>query len=154
MARRATTGLRALLLLCLLALATALWGKKDAAPADAAGGKKKAKDVTKLQIGVKRKVEDCARRAADGDRVYVHYRGTLTDGTQFDASCASAPPRAPRRSRRAHAWQRNARVSRRRSGRGARVTNEALNAPAAASPLSPAQTTATSPLTLCWGRGR
>ena len=49
MARR--TGLRALLLLCLLALAAALWGKKDAAkdaPA-AEGGKKKAKDVTKLQ---------------------------------------------------------------------------------------------------------
>ena len=121
MARRATTGLRALLLLCLLALATALWGKKDAAPADSAGGKK-AKDVTKLQIGVKRKVADCARRAADGDRVYVHYRGTLTDGTQFDASCASAPPRAPRRSRRAHACRSSACALRRCGGRGARVT--------------------------------
>jgi len=97
MARRATAGLRALLLLCLLALATALWGKKDAAAVE--GGKKKAKDVTQLQIGVKRKVADCPRRAADGDRVYVHYRGTLTDGTQFDASCACL--RARRRAARA-----------------------------------------------------
>ena len=126
MARRATAGLRALLLLCLLALATALWGKKDAAAAD--GGKKNAKDVTQLQIGVKRKVADCPRRAADGDRVYVHYRGTLTDGTQFDASCASrnAPPRVATRAAAAagaHAWRGDARACRRAAGgRGGRCT--------------------------------
>ena len=105
MARR--TGLRALLLLCFIALAAALWGKKEAAPA-AEKGAKKSKDVTKLQIGVKRKVADCPRRAADGDRVYVHYRGTLTDGEQFDASCAppAPPPHAraatPQRPRATH----------------------------------------------------
>jgi hypothetical protein len=64
MARR--TGLRALLLLCLLALATALWGKKDAAkdaaPAAAEGGKKKAKDVTKLQSACLRSAGHCASR--------------------------------------------------------------------------------------------
>lgn len=92
----ARTGLRSLLLLVLLALATALWGKKSEEPA-----KKVASDVTKLQIGVKRKVADCARRAADGDRVYVHYRGTLTDGEQFDASCAHARSQARSRNARA-----------------------------------------------------
>jgi hypothetical protein len=86
------TLLRALLLACLLALAAALsWPGKGAAKADAApagGAKKTVKDVTKLSIGVKHRPSECERKAADGERVYVHYRGTLTDGEQFDASCA------------------------------------------------------------------
>lgn len=34
---------------------------------------------------------DGARRAADGDLVAVHYRGTLDDGTEFDSSAGREP---------------------------------------------------------------
>jgi hypothetical protein len=93
MARRHAL-LRALLLACLLALSAALsWpgkGKADAEKPAAAGEKKALKTVKTLSVGVKHRPAVCEQKAADGDRVYVHYRGTLTDGEQFDASCAYA----------------------------------------------------------------
>ena len=49
-----------------------------------AAGEKK---VTKLQIGVKKRVADCDRRSKAGDRLSMHYVGTLhADGSEFDSS--------------------------------------------------------------------
>jgi len=46
-----------------------------------------------LQIGITKKVTDCTRKAAAGDRVAVHYTGTLfSDGTEFDSSVKRGTP--------------------------------------------------------------
>ncbi|XXG78694.1 hypothetical protein AAC387_Pa08g2587 [Persea americana] len=53
---------------------------------------KKSGDVTDLQIGVKHKPESCDILAHKGDRIKVHYRGKLTDGTVFDSSFERGDP--------------------------------------------------------------
>ncbi|KAH7863882.1 hypothetical protein Vadar_023012 [Vaccinium darrowii] len=53
---------------------------------------KKSKDVTELQIGVKYKPESCDIQAHKGDRIKVHYRGQLTDGTVFYSSFERGDP--------------------------------------------------------------
>jgi FK506-binding protein 2 len=57
-----------------------------------AASAKKSGDVTELQIGVKHKPESCSIQAHKGDRVKVHYRGKLTDGTDFDSSYERGDP--------------------------------------------------------------
>ncbi|XP_071738082.1 peptidyl-prolyl cis-trans isomerase FKBP15-1 [Rutidosis leptorrhynchoides] len=53
---------------------------------------KKTADVTELQIGVKHKPASCEIQAHKGDRIKVHYRGKLTDGTVFDSSFERGDP--------------------------------------------------------------
>ncbi|XP_022083218.1 peptidyl-prolyl cis-trans isomerase FKBP2-like isoform X2 [Acanthaster planci] len=46
----------------------------------------------KLQIGVKKKVENCEQRSKSGDTLHMHYTGTLQDGTEFDSSIPRGSP--------------------------------------------------------------
>ena len=52
---------------------------------------KKAK-TKKLQIGVKKRVENCTKRSRRGDSLQMHYTGTLEDGTEFDSSIPRGQP--------------------------------------------------------------
>jgi len=56
---------------------------------DVQAGDAKAK---KLQIGVKKKVENCERRSKAGDTLHMHYTGSLQDGTEFDSSIPRGSP--------------------------------------------------------------
>jgi len=51
------------------------------------------KKVTKLQIGVKKRVENCEMKSRKGDKLSMHYRGTLhQDGSEFDSSYERGEP--------------------------------------------------------------
>ena len=50
------------------------------------------KKVTKLQIGVKKRVENCEVKSRKGDTLHMHYTGTLQDGTEFDSSIPRGEP--------------------------------------------------------------
>jgi len=52
----------------------------------------KADKAKKLQIGVKKKIENCTKRSRKGDRLSMHYTGKLEDGTEFDSSLTRNQP--------------------------------------------------------------
>ena len=69
--------------LLLAAVASPVLGAKPDLPSDAP-----------LRIGVKHRVpeEECTRKSRNGDRLSMHYTGTLrVDDSQFDSSVGRAP---------------------------------------------------------------
>ncbi|ELU01137.1 hypothetical protein CAPTEDRAFT_149447 [Capitella teleta] len=46
----------------------------------------------KLQIGVKKRVENCTLKSRKGDTLDMHYTGKLEDGTEFDSSIPRGSP--------------------------------------------------------------
>jgi len=75
--------MKSLLMMVALALTLAFPG--------AFGGDSK---VTKLQIGVKKRIpaEECTIKSRKGDKLKMHYTGTLEDGTEFDSSIPRGDP--------------------------------------------------------------
>ena len=63
--------------LCLLSANNCIDAKK----------KKSKKPKKQLQIGVKKKIDECTRRSRVGDELHIHYSGKLaTNGEEFDSS--------------------------------------------------------------------
>merc|ERR1719192_1719071 len=53
------------------------------------------KKITKLQIGVKKRVPaaECTKKSRNGDTMHMHYTGTLlADGSKFDSSLDRGKP--------------------------------------------------------------
>ncbi|XP_028564275.2 peptidyl-prolyl cis-trans isomerase FKBP2-like [Podarcis muralis] len=46
----------------------------------------------KLQIGVKKRVDNCPIKSRKGDVLHMHYTGKLEDGTEFDSSLTCHQP--------------------------------------------------------------
>ncbi|KAJ3234975.1 FK506-binding protein 2A [Chytriomyces hyalinus] len=72
-----------------IALASLLLSAVVAVSATADGVKKERTPPTKLQIGVMKRVpaEECTRKAKAGDKLSMHYTGTLfSNGDKFDSS--------------------------------------------------------------------
>lgn len=42
-------------------------------------------EVTELKVETLKKADECTRGAAKGDMLTMHYKGTLTSGTEFDS---------------------------------------------------------------------
>lgn len=71
----------------LLVVVAAVGAAATTASESGSGGNSK-----RLQIGVKRRVENCQSRSRKGDVLHMHYRGTLEDGTEFDSSYNRGDP--------------------------------------------------------------
>lgn len=51
------------------------------------------KPKAKLQIGIKKRIPDCVRKAQKGDSLHMHYRGSLkANGAEFDNSYKRGQP--------------------------------------------------------------
>lgn len=50
------------------------------------------KPKKQLQIGIKKRVENCSRTSKKGDLLSMHYVGKLEDGTEFDSSIGRGEP--------------------------------------------------------------
>ncbi|XP_016122128.1 peptidyl-prolyl cis-trans isomerase FKBP2-like [Sinocyclocheilus grahami] len=46
----------------------------------------------KLQIGIKKRVDNCPIKSRKGDVLNMHYTGKLEDGTEFDSSIPRNQP--------------------------------------------------------------
>lgn len=51
-----------------------------------------AQSEEELKIEITQEVEDCKIAAENGDTCHVHYKGSLLDGTKFDASYDRGQP--------------------------------------------------------------
>ncbi|CAG0895660.1 unnamed protein product [Cyprideis torosa] len=51
-----------------------------------------AKSSAKLQIGVKKRVDNCPVRSKKGDFLHIHYTGRLVTGEEFDSSYGRGEP--------------------------------------------------------------
>uniref|UniRef100_A0A3B3YW92 peptidylprolyl isomerase n=1 Tax=Poecilia mexicana TaxID=48701 RepID=A0A3B3YW92_9TELE len=49
-------------------------------------------DKKKLQIGIKKRVDNCPIKSRKGDVLNMHYTGKLEDGTEFDSSIPRGQP--------------------------------------------------------------
>lgn len=49
-------------------------------------------EVTELKVETLKKADECTRGAAKGDMLTMHYKGTLTSGTEFDSSYPRGEP--------------------------------------------------------------
>lgn len=50
------------------------------------------KSKKQLQIGIKKRVENCSKTSKKGDSLSMHYVGKLEDGTEFDSSIGRGQP--------------------------------------------------------------
>lgn len=75
---------------CLVALLVVVAASSAAATTASESGS--GGNSKRLQIGVKRRVENCQSRSRKGDVLHMHYRGTLEDGTEFDSSYNRGDP--------------------------------------------------------------
>ncbi|XP_073982402.1 peptidyl-prolyl cis-trans isomerase FKBP2 [Rhodnius prolixus] len=48
--------------------------------------------VKKLQIGIKKRIDNCTVKSTKGDLLHMHYTGKLEDGTVFDSSLERNQP--------------------------------------------------------------
>ncbi|GLG93199.1 hypothetical protein R5R35_012716 [Gryllus longicercus] len=55
-------------------------------------GQEEKSSKKKLQIGVKKRVDNCQVKSKKGDFLHMHYKGTLEDGTEFDSSYGRGQP--------------------------------------------------------------
>lgn len=70
-----------------------LIGKAAVGDSDATNTKtSKEPSTRKLQIGVKKRPENCDKKSKHGDVLHMHYKGTLEDGTEFDSSYKRGDP--------------------------------------------------------------
>jgi len=49
-------------------------------------------EAQKLQIGIKKRVENCTVKSKKGDLIHVHYTGSLENGKVFDSSLKRDQP--------------------------------------------------------------
>ena len=75
--------LRTLAVIALVAILVLSWIKPVQMNEDEEPVVAKKQPTTKLQIGVKKRIENCQRKSRRGDLLYIHYRVSLTPDFQI-----------------------------------------------------------------------